>query len=144
MEVKFRGCFSQVQQVKLKNKIMCTSPGYLSIDTKKKNQKISHAHNGDKKFAAKLKKKNSFIGHSPPWVKVAIWGHTYLCTHLFLIQPPIQISCHIKLIIFPVSMSRPDESNSDLGGPVCRLTSVGNCSVCQWPGQLFAVHVKKD
>ena len=29
---KYRGCFSQIQQVNLKNKKCCTSPGYLSID----------------------------------------------------------------------------------------------------------------
>ena len=33
LEAKFCGCFSQVQQVNLKNKVMCTFPGYLSINT---------------------------------------------------------------------------------------------------------------
>ena len=69
LEAKLRGCFSHVQQVNLKNNIMYTSPGYLSIDTKLFRK--FHSILPRKRFAVKLKKKK-LIGHSPPLVKVAI------------------------------------------------------------------------
>ena len=40
------GCFSQVQQVNLKNKSFCTSPAYFSIDT----------HNQFRKFQKQVTK----------------------------------------------------------------------------------------
>ena len=67
LEAKFWGCFSQVQQVNIKNKKLCTSPGYLSIDAKKNPQ----ADCGENCFAVKLKK--------PIWVVILcpVWNLPY-------------------------------------------------------------------
>ena len=54
MAAKFRGLFSQVQLVNLKNKNVCTSPRYISMDKKKK--KVAQADYGEKKSAVRLKK----------------------------------------------------------------------------------------
>ena len=57
-EAKFRGRFSRVQQVNLKKKMMCTSPGYLSIDTfffRKLHRQIT-----EEKIAVNLYKKKPF------------------------------------------------------------------------------------
>ena len=60
MKAKFRDCFSQVQQVNIKIKIMCTSPGYLSIYLHFFNT-ITQANYREFFFAVKLKKKNIYI-----------------------------------------------------------------------------------
>ena len=52
LKAKFRGCFSQVQQLNLKSKTMCTSSGYLSIDTNKLENSPSRLRK--KKIAVKL------------------------------------------------------------------------------------------
>ena len=57
---KFRGYFSQVQLVNLKNKTMCTFQGYLAIETKK-FQKFHKQITGKKVSCKKKQKKTTTI-----------------------------------------------------------------------------------
>ena len=75
LEAKFWGCFSQVQQAYINIKKLCTSPGYLSIDTKKQ------ADYGEKKSVVKLKEKQFDVILRPGWNLPYMICDTWHITH---------------------------------------------------------------